>query len=153
MVLSAPPPFWTMLKKCRISKEGHPFHSLDIYANSQFESEESHHHQVLTPGPHHSILIISTEWEKLGGKTLFSTHDQDFYQTHYMFQLYPSITFNVRLVGVYWTLDSWAGRRLGILVRLSLLWNWSGSFLDLLIRVAKTCRPCRPVGAIFSGRC
>ena len=69
---------------------------------------------------------------KIGGKTLFSTHDQDFYQTHYIFQLYPSITFNVRLVGVYWTLDSWAGRRLGILIRLSLLWNWSGSFLGLV---------------------
>ena len=60
-----------MLKKCRISKEGHPFHSLDIYANSQFESEESHHHQVLTPGPNHSILIISTEWEKLEAKHFF----------------------------------------------------------------------------------
>ena len=72
---------------------------------------------------------------KIGGKTLFSTHDQDFYQTHYIFQLYPSITFNVRLVGVYWTLDFWAGRRLGILIRLSLLWNWSGSFLDLRMKL------------------
>ena len=35
-------------------------------------------------------------------------------------------------VGVYRTLDS---RRLGILIRLSLLWNWSGSFLDLLMKL------------------
>ena len=90
-----PTPFWTMLKKTAevVKRDIPPL----VLTYLQRVSLKVRNHTIIKSwrqGRTIQFLLSALSEKNWGGKPLFSTLDQYFYQIHYIFQLYPSITFN-----------------------------------------------------------